>query len=239
MLLAVDAGNTNTKFGVFDGDSLVSKTIFPTADIGDAPLPAGMTAAIVCSVVPSATDVLVRRCAERGIDARAARHDADWGFKINYEPMTALGLDRVVNCFAASRLHGLPVVVCSFGTATTIDAVSSGSVLLPGVIAPGPDLMARSLHLYTAKLPHVEVNKARPFLPATTTADSIRSGVFNAQLGLIDRVVPGLKAMAGENAKVIATGGNAKMLGSATGVIDTVDDDLLLTGLRLLYEDQA
>lgn len=245
MLLAVDIGNSSIKFGVFDGDDLISKISIPTRldatafelrhALGDN-LAHPFTAAIICSVVPEADDLLTEFLErEIKIEPVLVRNDFDFGLKINYEPLASAGTDRLVNSFAAAEKYGVPCIVCSFGTATTIDVVTADRVFLGGVIAPGMGLMAKALHLNTSKLPDVAIEK-----PATviqnTTVGSIQSGIVYGYVGLVGELISRIKNETGDDSKVIATGGFASMIAENTALIDILNENLLLDGLRILHD---
>lgn len=242
VLLAIDIGNSATKFGVFDGEILSSKFSIPTnrestfadlrASIGDK-LNYQFTEAVACSVVPQ-IDPSVKEFVQGtfGIDARFIDSTFDFGLKIDYES-AALGSDRLVNAFAAVTGYGKPCIVCSLGTATTIDAVNSSGEFLGGVIAPGMRTMARALSLGTAKLPEVDIEKPSSVI-GRTTAGSIRSGIFYGQLAMIEGLVERISAEMGEKAAVVATGGFASMLAAESEVLEIVDENLLLGGLNLI-----
>lgn len=244
MLLAVDIGNTSIKFGIFDNDTLLAKFSIPAlrdysnedilAAIGlnlDLPI----ENALVCSVVSEIDETVAILIAEKsGVDAKFVRSDLDLGLKINYVPLADLGPDRLVNAFAASKKYDKPCIVCSFGTATTVDIVSSNNELLGGLIAPGMTTMAKALNLNTAKLPEVTIEKP-PSIIANTTILSIQSGIVYGHAAMIEGVVRRIVDYIGQQAKVVATGGFAQMVADETDVIDVVDENLLLEGLNLLY----
>ena len=243
MLLAVDIGNSNIKFGIFDSERLISKFSIPTSNelsaddlksLIDSKI--SVTNAIVCSVVPekerSLTDALLHAF---GVEAVIARNDLDLGLKINYEPLSAIGTDRLVNSFATVEKYGVPCIVCSFGTATTIDVVNQSRELLGGIIAPGMKTMATALHLNTAMLPQIEIAKPENVL-GNTTVESIQSGIFYGQIAMAEGLIQRIKKEIGDNPKVIATGGFASLIAENTDCIDIVDEDLLLNGLRLLND---
>jgi type III pantothenate kinase len=242
MLLAVDIGNTNIKFGIFEGDRLRSKSSIPTDDglssiaIRSQMSGASISNAVVCSVVPEKnkplTDILRQAF---GIDPVMITNDVDVGMKIDYEPLASLGTDRLVNSFAAVEKYRAPCIVCSIGTATTIDVVTSDHVLRGGVIAPGMKMMASALHTNTAKLPEISVGKPVKLL-GNTTAESIRSGIFNGQVAIINGLVHTIKKDVESGTKVIATGGYAPLIAQHTSIIDILDEDLLLDGLRLIHD---
>ena len=161
-------------------------------------------------------------------------NDFDFGLNINYEPLSAVGADRLVNSFAAAEKYGVPCVVCSFGTATTIDVIDAKRELLGGLIAPGIQTMSAALRQMTSKLPEVEMQKPATTL-GTTTIESIRSGIYFSQLGLVESVVARITDEIGTKPVVVATGGFASEIAADTKIIEIVDDLLTLDGLRMLY----
>ena len=239
MLLAVDIGNTNIKFGVFDGEELLQTFHIPThSDLASIDLNEHIdhviTDSLICSVVPEINEPLAHRIEdELGCTPPIVKNDADFGIDIRYEPQSAAGTDRLVNVFSAVEKYGGPCVVCSFGTALTIDAVDENRVLKGGLIAPGMATMAKALNIYTSKLPEVAIEKPSAAIQ-NTTVGSIQSGVVFGYFGLASSLIDRVKAESSNNAKVIATGGFAKMIAENTDQIDIVDENLLLRGLMLL-----
>jgi type III pantothenate kinase len=248
MLLAVDIGNSATKFGVFHGSTLVSKISIPSSRTAGAAYVADeirgrlthtFTAAIVASVVPE-MDQPVREYLqlEHNIDPIFVDHDFDFALTIKYEPLTSLGIDRLVNAAAAASLYQTPCVVCSFGTATTIDVVSADREYLGGVIAPGMGMMASALHLATSKLPLVKIERPESILGLSTDA-SIRSGIFYGYAGMVEGLIARIirsSPFEGTAANLVATGGNAETIAAEVAAIDTVNPNLTLEGLRILFE---
>jgi type III pantothenate kinase len=241
MLLAVDIGNSSTKFGVYDGEQLVSKYSTATTDrlspedleavVANVPI----TGAIICSVVPAALASLVDSLKQRFvIEPVVVENDFDFGLTIRHEPLDTAGTDRIVNAFSAAAKYGVPCIVCSFGTALTIDAISKDRELLGGIIAPGMRAMAGGLHTSTAQLPDVEIDVPERLL-GNTTVDAITSGVFYGQVGIAEGIVQRIKHEIGDNPKVVATGGFASMIAGHTTHIDIVDEALLLDGLQMLH----
>jgi type III pantothenate kinase len=242
MLLAVDIGNSNIKFGIFDGEHLLTKSSVPTSSEisidklkslidGDV----SITDAIICSVVPEKEESL-REVLQTAFDVASVSvsNDLDFGLEITYEPLSAIGTDRLVNSFAAIETYGAPAIICSIGTATTFDVIDGDRRLLGGVIAPGMKTMAKALHLSTAKLPEVEIEIPKSLL-GNTTVESIRSGIFYGHVAMIEGMIKTIKESLGNSAKVVATGGFASLIAENTTKINFVDDNLLLNGLRMLY----
>lgn len=241
MLLAVDIGNSAIKLGVFDDqDELVERhTLDPestaiAADFINSPV----KRAIVSSVVPHLTPLVSASIeAKFNIEPEIVANDRDLGLKIRYRPIEDAGNDRLVNSAAAAHLYGVPCVVISFGTATTVDVVSKDHELLGGLIAPGVKMSVAALHEKTARLPLVEIDGE--FSPTSETTDtSIRSGVILSQIGLVETV---LARIAGEigKPKVIATGGYAAKFAELCDAIDVIDRDLTLKGLCRLAKSNG
>jgi type III pantothenate kinase len=250
MLLTIDIGNSAIKFGVFDGESLVSKLVIPTdreytaddiAQSASALYDFPIGNAIACSVVPrvdqAVSDFALRRF---GIDTFFVDNSFDLGLTIRYETVETLGTDRLVNAFAAAEKHGTPVIVCSLGTATTIDAVSESREYLGGVIAPGVSVLSEALHLKAPKLPKVETAKPEHVI-GRSTVTSIQSGIFYGYASLVDGLVTRISAefALSQNPKVVATGGMAELIAPACPSIDAVEPDLLLNGLNILHSRLA
>ncbi len=245
MLLAVDIGNTNIKLCVFDHDTLISKISIPTARelsteglallLRDR-LTADFTHAIVSSVVPeldAAFRIYIR--SHLGVDPLFVRNDMDFGLEIDYRPLEDAGADRLVNTFAAVEKYGPPCIVCSFGTALTIDVVDENRVLMGGLIAPGMRTMAEALELTTSRLPRVEIEKPSSVVQ-NTTVRCLQSGIVYGYFGLVEGLLTRLKNEIGDDPKVIATGGSAAMVAENSGLIDIVDPDLMVEGLLRLHQ---
>jgi type III pantothenate kinase len=248
MLLAVDIGNSNIKFGLYDGETLVNQFSIETdraysietlrAAIGDK-LGTTIDRGIVCSVVPDLNSIIKGLLlADHGFEARFVANDWDLGLDIQYQPLSAAGTDRLVNCFSAVEKYGVPAVVCSFGTALTIDVVDKDRRLVGGLIAPGIRPLARALHLVTAQLPEVEIEKPAQVIQQTTKG-SIQSGLVNGYIAMFTGLVEKVCGELGASPKVIATGGLAKLVAAETSLIDVVDRRLTLDGLQKLADRRA
>lgn len=244
MLLAIDIGNSSTKFAIFDRETLLHKfsiqtkrdytveeLLFDRLKLYEQQfIQVDIDTCVVASVVPDMNGVVAQACSEL-FKIRPQFVDAGWdfGFSIDYDPPSSAGVDRLVNCFAAASAYGTPVVTCSFGTATTIDVLDGSNKYVGGIIAPGLATMAKALQLATAKLPNVPIEKAGQLI-GKTTVDSIRSGIVNGHVAMVE----GLLKRTASDGKVVATGGFAKLIASETSCIDIVDENLTLDGLRLL-----
>lgn len=231
------------KFGVFDGDALVSKFVIPTRrDYSETAIataladriPRAVDARIISSVVPEVNDAIQAFLTRTGAGpVRLVRATDALGLTINF-PVEDAGTDHLINSFAAAELYGIPCIVISFGTATTIDVVNREREHRGGLIAPGPGATAKALEMLASKLPEVEIHEP-PNVISTNTVDAIRSGIFYSQVGLVDTAIPHIKSEIGEDAKVIATGGFAPLFANSCRYIDHVEHDLTLLGLKMLY----
>ena len=243
MLLAIDIGNSLTKFGVFDRDKLLEKfSITTKRDLQPDELNfdrSKIDTVVIASVVPNLID-FVRNVIQTTFKVIPTfiDHSADFGLKINYDPPESVGIDRLINASAAAKKYGTPVVVCSFGTATVIDIVSPDSEFLGGIIAPGVKTMAESLHKKTSALPAVEIEEPEQLI-GNTTESAILSGIVNGHIamaeGLIQKIISNSKLGIGNSEiSVVATGGFANLIASKIEAVTEIDENLTLDGLRQL-----
>ena len=251
MLLTIDVGNTNTVYGLFDGERLthqfrVESSRGRTSDeyavvlrqlLDLAGVDSGLvTGAIVASVVPPLTEPMVALVQRAfGLEALVVGPKLRSGMPILYENPREVGADRIVNAVAAfERIKGACIVV-DFGTATTFDCISPKGEYLGGVIAPGIHISADALFARAAKLPRVEIAKP-PKVVGRNTVHSMQSGIVFGYVGLVDGLVARLVEELGYPCRTLATGGLARVIGPLSSRIEEVDDELTLVGLRLLYE---
>ena len=256
MLLAIDSGNTNAVFAVYEGDTLraswrISTNARRTADeyaiwltqlLSLAGLkPADIDAAIVGNVVPDAMFSLVQLC-QRYLHCEpllVGRDNCKVGIGIDVDmPARDVGADRVANSVAAGDRHNPPLMVVDFGTATNFDIVDKHGNYCGGVIAPGPNLALQALEMAAAQLPHVALLRP-PKVVGRATVPAMQSGVFWGYVGLVEGIVRRIREERGEAMEVIATGGLAPLFAGATEAIDKVDRDLTLWGLRLIYRHNS
>lgn len=171
-----------------------------------------------------------------GLDPKFLVPGVKTGLNIRYENPRELGSDRIANAVAVSSLYGGPSIFIDFGTATTYGVLSGDNEFLGGAIGPGLRMMNAALSTGTAKLPSIEL-----VVPANvigkTTVSNIQSGVLYGYIGSVEKIVREMKReMACPDAKVIATGGMAHIVKKNSDVIDLINPDMTLTGLRLIYE---
>lgn len=275
MLLAIDIGNSSIKFGIFDGSDLFHKFTIQTKRDYTAEelmfdrlklveqqfIQVDIATCVVASVVPELNAVIAQVCRELfKVTPQFVDETWDLGLTIKYDPPSAAGIDRLVSASAAVAKYGKPVIVCSFGTATTIDVVNAAGEYLGGVIAPGMATAAKALQLATAKLPNVPIEKPESVI-GTTTVSSIQSGIVFGHIamveGLLARILSGFVSVPSARSvvdvsettegpestenrgtidgfRIVASGGFARMIADECKAIEIVDDNLTLDGLRLL-----
>jgi type III pantothenate kinase len=245
-MLAVDIGNTNITVGIFRGGKLFKKTKMPTdaynmheecigeffrncrIDCHD------VESVVMSSVVPLALARMVV-CMNRRLKVKISILGKDVAAPIKnlYKNKKEVGQDRLVNAYAAKVLYGTPAVIIDFGTAITFDIVSKKGEYLGGLILPGIEMGLASLYDKTALLPKVELKPATSII-GRDTVSSMRGGILFGFGAMCDGLVSQYKNMLGNNIRVIATGGNAKLIKKYSKSIQIVDEDLTLKGLHLI-----
>jgi len=251
MLLAIDCGNTNTVFSVWDGESFlgtwrISTDHTRTADeyfvwltslmalSGSVPQ---VTAAIISSTVPRVVFNLRVLC-NRYFNCRpivVGKPECALPVIPRVDQGTTVGPDRLVNTVAGFHRHGGDLIVVDFGTATTFDVVDIDGAYIGGVIAPGVNLSLEALHMAAAALPHVDVSRP-PQAIGTNTVACMQSGVYWGYIGLVEGIVRQVRMERERPLKVIATGGLAPLFDQGFDLFDTVEEDLTMHGLVLIHQ---
>jgi type III pantothenate kinase len=251
MLLAVDVGNTNIVFGVFEKDKLITHWRVVTArdrttdeyrlllkelfELDGISLSDVDGIAVSC-VVPPVIAALEKACVELyKVKPFIIGPGIKTGISILYDNPKEVGADRIVNAVAGYEKYKRSLVIVDFGTATTFDCVSKKGEYLGGVIAPGIGISLEALFTHASKLPRIEIT-APPAVIGTNTVHSMQSGIFYGYISLIEGIIKLIsKEMTEEKPTVIATGGFAELIGSASDSINDVDEFLTLKGLKLIY----
>jgi len=251
MLLAIDAGNTNVVCAVHDGKEWRGRWRIATRPDRTSDEYAvwlltlfqlnGLRAqdvqrCVIGTVVPAALYNLRRLSREWfNVEPLVARAAVDWGFEIRVDRPQEVGADRLLNALASHHHYKGPLVVIDFGTATTFDVVAEDGAYLGGVIAPGINLSIEALHQAAARLPRIGIGRPQAVV-GRDTVSAMQSGVYWGYVGLIEGIVGRIKAEYEAPLKVIGTGGLAPLFAEGTTIIQTIDPDITLEGLRLLAE---
>jgi type III pantothenate kinase len=250
MLLAIDIGNTDTTLGVFEGEELratwhMATGIHRMADEYAALLLnllhhqgldiSEIKEIALCSVVPPLIATFDELCQRYfHLSPLVVGAGVKTGVRIRMDNPREVGADRIANAAAAHHLYGGPIIITDLGTATTFDTVSREGDYLGGAIAPGIGTAAEALFMQAAMLPRVELARPKRAI-GTNTITAMQSGIIFGYVGLIEGIVARIQQELGERAKVVATGGFAELIARETAVIDVVNPNLTLIGLRLIY----
>jgi len=255
MLLAIDVGNSNIVLGVFEGDTLVQswrlQTVRERTSDELGLLVEGLfehsrierlqvRGVILGSVVPPLTGTM-RQMVQRyfGVTAVVVEPGVNASMPILYENPSEVGADRILNGVAAYEKFGKglgrPLIVVDFGTATTLDAITAKGEYLGGAICPGVTISADALFQRAARLPRIDVRKPSRVV-GRTTVGAMESGLFWGYVGMVEGLVRRMDAELGGNAICVATGGLADVIAPETPLIQHVDPDLTLHGLRIVWE---
>ena len=254
MLLAIDVGNTNVVFALFEGRTIKTRWRIATDPrrTGDEYATwltqllalegldrTAVDAIIVSTVVPRALhniEVLADKYF-KVTPMVAGQPPAEYGMEIDVDEPRSLGADRAVNAIAAHAKYPGDLIVVDFGTATTFDAIDFNGAYKGGSIAPGINLSLDALVGNTAKLPRIAIESPRTgSVLGRNTEDQMLIGVFWGYVAMIEGLVARMRAEIGRPAKVIATGGLAILFQQHMELFDAVDPDLTLDGLALLAE---
>ena len=252
MLLAIDVGNTNIKYGVWKGDELlasfrVSSRISRTADEYGSVLvnllansgikKTDIDGIIVSSVIPTLNYTICHMCEYFfGISPLMVGPGIKTGLNIKVENSKEVGADRIVNNVAAYKKYGSPLIVIDFGTATTFNVIDKDGAFIGGVIAPGIKTALSGLVSSTAQLPMIELVPPKHAI-AKNTETNMQAGIIFGFSGLVDNIVGKIKKeLKDDGVKVVATGGLGEIIAKETKCIEVVDRTLTLFGLKTIYD---
>ncbi len=250
MLLAIDCGNTNTVFSLWDGQGFLATWRTATEHQRTADqyyvwlstlmrlqgIEAQVTDVIISSTVPRVVFNL-RVLADRYFHTRplvVGKADCALPVQVRVDAGTQVGPDRLVNTVAGFDRFGGDLIVVDFGTATTFDVVDTDGAYVGGVIAPGVNLSLMALHQAAAALPHVDISKPQGVV-GTNTVACIQSGVFWGYVGLVREICERIKAERARDMRVIATGGLAALFQQSADLFDRFEEDLTMHGLTVIH----
>ena len=252
MILAIDVGNTNIKYGVFDGDKLVasfrvSSRLSRTADEYGSVLINLLTnsgvnkndvdGVIISSVIPSLNYTICHMCEYFfGISPMMVGPGIKTGLNIKTDNPKEVGADIIVNSVSAFNKYGGPIITIDFGTATTFNVVSDKCELLGVIIAPGIKTSLEGLTSNTAQLPTIELDAPKTVI-GKNTKTSMQSGIIFGFAGLVDNIISKIKKeLKLDNITVVATGGLGEIIAKEVKSVTYVERTLTLEGLKLIYQ---
>jgi len=250
MLLAIDCGNTNTVFSIWDGTEFLCtlRTSTHHARTADAyftwystlvkhyGIDVEITDVIISSTVPRVVFNL-RVFADRFFGCRplvVGKPDCALPTEARVDAGTIVGPDRLVNAAGAHDRHGGDLIVVDFGTATTFDVVAADGAYIGGIIAPGVNLSLEALHMSAAALPHIDISKPQKVV-GTNTVECMQAGVFWGYVGLVRECCARIKAERDRPMTVIGTGGLAPLFNDTEPLFDVLEDDLTMHGLTVIH----
>ena len=253
MLLAIDSGNTNIVFGVYDGADVLRGSWRASTDAKrtadeyavwliqlmtlEGLTPEDVDGAIIANVVPATMHALKTLCTRyfKVAPLVIGEPGTAIGIEVRMARPDQVGEDRLVNAVAAHARYGGPLILIDFGTATTFDVIGEDGAYEGGVIAPGINLSLEALDRAAAKLPRIAIKEPPQQVIGQATIPAMESGAYWGYVGLIEGLVARIKAEDGRAMRVVATGGLAPLFARATDCIDEIDLDLTLRGLLTVY----
>lgn len=253
MLLAIDAGNTNSVFAILNDrgqilqewrtgtqsgrtadeyavwfNSLLALDGYNLKDIDSA---------IIATVVPQGLFNLRTFCKRYlGIDPMVVDKDIDLGISIDLPDPSQVGADRLVNAVAGYHMYGGNLVIADFGTATTFDVISDKGAYTGGIICPGVNLSLDALHQAAAKLPRIAFGQPDEGVIGKNTVHAMQSGIYWGYVGLIEGMFDRIQDEIGEKMTLVATGGLASLFSQGTDRISEINRDLTIQGLYLIHK---
>ncbi|MEM1104788.1 MAG: type III pantothenate kinase [Pseudomonadota bacterium] len=251
MLLAIDVGNTNTMFAIYDGTDWVARWRSQTDSTRTADdyavwlsqmcrmegIPFGrFKGVIVSNVVPQA-QFNFRNFARRYLDLEpvfVGDPGVDLGVEVDIDRPEQAGADRLVNAVGAFVEYGGPLIVVDSGTATTFDIVGRTGAFEGGIISPGINLSQKALHDAASALPRIAI-QCPPRVIGKDTVTAMQSGIFFGYIDLIDGLIRRIKAEYGSAMRVVGTGGIASLFEGHSQEIDLYDQDVTIRGLLEIY----
>jgi type III pantothenate kinase len=251
MLLAIDCGNTNTVFSIWNGSEFLCtlRTSTHHARTADAYFTWYSTLVKHYGIEVDITDVIISSTVPRVVYNLRVFSDRFFGCRPmvvgkpecrlpvppRVDQGTLVGPDRLVNTAGAFDRHGGDLIVVDFGTATTCDVVATDGAYIGGVIAPGVNLSLEALHMAAAALPHVDVTMP-PRVIGTNTVDCMQSGVYWGYVGLVRGLCDKIRTEYARPMKVIGTGGLAPLFAQGADLFEEIEDDLTMHGLTVIHD---
>ena len=251
MLLAIDCGNTNTVFSIWDVIKFISNWRIATSHKRTADqyyvwlttlmelnkIKNEIDEMVISSTVPRVV-LNLRVLSDKYFGTRplvVGRADCRLPISVRVDNGTAVGPDRLVNTVSGFDLFGGDLIIVDFGTATTFDVVDADGAYIGGSIAPGVNLSLEALHQAAAALPHVDITIPQ-FAIGTNTVACMQSGIFWGYVGLVREICDRIKAEHLRPMKIISTGGLAPLFQQSVKLFDAFEDELTMHGLTVIHK---
>ena len=254
MILLIDVGNTNVTIGACENNEIKAswrmttnkdqtsdeigvtlRNFFTYNEIDIANIEGTIISSVVPPIMYSLTHAVRKYI---GTEPIIVKSTSKMGLTIKVDNPKEVGADRLVNAVAAIKKYKAPLIIVDFGTATTFCTINKDNEYLGGVILPGVKISLNALVEKTAKLPRIEIAKPETII-GTNTVSSMQAGMYYGYAGSVDNIVTKIKEELGEDATVIATGGLARMIAKEAKTIDTIDSELTLEGLKIIYDNET
>ena len=251
MLLAVDIGNTNITLGAYNSNILefTARLATDTRKTDDQYAieikqllslygiePDDIEDCIISSVVPSVGKSISRAVSKLcQIVPLTLGPGVKTGLNIKIDNPAQLGADLVAGAVGAIDAYKMPCVIIDMGTASTVSVLDRNGAFLGGVIAAGVRLTLKALTENTAQLPAIPIEAPKSVI-GTNTTESMQSGLVYGSASMIDGLLEKITAELGETPTVLATGGLSKEVISHCKTNIIYNENLLLEGLRVIYE---
>ncbi|MGL4791948.1 MAG: type III pantothenate kinase [Anaerotignaceae bacterium] len=252
MVLVIDVGNTNMVFGLYEENRLISTWRMSTEgaktsdEIGitihslfedESKKICDVEGVIIGSVVPNIMYSLTHSIRKYiGIEPMIVSCDLDLGIEIMRDNPRTAGVDRLIDLVAAKEIYGMPAIVVDYGTANTFDVVNEEGQFITGFITAGIKSCADVLYQKSSQLPKVELVAPKSMI-AVDTVSSLQIGIVAGRIGEAIHIIKTFKEeLRIPHAKVIATGGLAKIIDPNGEIFDVYDPVLTLSGLKIIYE---
>lgn len=250
MILTIDIGNTNVAFGGFvDGEcTFVARVATDPAQTEDEYASKMLSilslhgvdrdqldGAIISSVVPQLTTVMKKAVAMIcGVEALVVGPGIKTGINIHCDAPSSVGSDLICACVAVNHLYGSPALIVDMGTATKMMVLSDKGTFIGVSIIPGLRMGLRALSEGTAQLPQVSL-EAPASVVGKNTVDAMKSGVIFGHASMVDGMIDRFDDELGMSLPVYATGGLSQLIVPHCKHDVTLNDNLVLKGLELLY----
>ena len=251
MILAIDIGNTSIALGGFEGDELrfVARLATDPTKTEDeyaskmlnilnlhGVKKENVDGAIISSVVPP-LNAIIKNAIDLiyGIEPLMVCPGIKTGIGILCDSPSSVGADLICSCVAANTVYSAPALIIDIGTATKMIVTNKSGAFIGVSIIPGVMMGLNALSNGTAQLPMIGL-EAPATVVGKNTVDCMKSGVVFGNASLIDGMIDRINREVGEELPVYVTGGYASAITPHCNHKMTLDHNLVLKGLNIIYK---